>query len=83
MDDRQIVDPALLTDLEIIKLQVSQNILINLLNASSFQTSNLLRPETIDFIMDAFDRIHCRLELTTLCFTRDEKSAPPGAQEKP
>ncbi len=62
MADRQIIDPVLLTELTIIKMQVSQNILLNLLNASTFQTSNLLRLETIDFVMDAYEKIYNRLE---------------------
>ncbi|QJW45546.1 hypothetical protein HA075_06635 [bacterium BFN5] len=81
MEDRQLTDPALLTDLTIIQLQVSQNILINLLNASSFQTSNLLRPETIDFIMDAYEQIYCRLVVINSCFARDEKSAPKAPKD--
>lgn len=63
MPDRQIIiDPTLLTQLIISKMEVSQNILLNLLSASSFQTSNLLRPETIDFVMDAYEKIYNRLD---------------------
>ncbi|MEG6584154.1 hypothetical protein [Dendrosporobacter sp. 1207_IL3150] len=75
MNERQITDPALLAEITIVRLQLAQNILLNLLNASSFQTSNLLRPETIDFVMDAYCQILCRLDECTKSFVRDDINA--------
>lgn len=47
------------------KLGVARDILVNLLSESSLTPNNLLRPETVDLVMDAYTQIYCRLNLLT------------------
>lgn len=47
------------------KLGVARDILVNLLSESSLTPNNLLRPETVDIVMDAYAQIYCRINLLT------------------
>jgi len=59
MTDRQTVEQ---TEITILKLQIAQVILLALLNASALQPNNFLNPDTIDFVMNAYERIFNRLD---------------------
>nr|WP_092075085.1 hypothetical protein [Dendrosporobacter quercicolus]NSL50052.1 hypothetical protein [Dendrosporobacter quercicolus DSM 1736]SDN31521.1 hypothetical protein SAMN04488502_11742 [Dendrosporobacter quercicolus] len=62
MSDRQIItEPTAISEIVLAQLNSSQNILAALIGASSFQTSNLLRPETVDLVMEAYEKIYCRV----------------------
>lgn len=65
MSDRQIItNPGTLSETIVGQLEASTGILLALINASSFQTSNLLRPETVDQVLDAYEKIYCRVNKT-------------------
>lgn len=65
MPDRQIItNPGTLSELLVGQLEASTSILLALISASSFQNTNLLRPETIDQVLDAYEKIYCRVNKT-------------------